>query len=73
MIYMEQTDIPPLLPLSRGTPAARLLTVALDCGLASGCHNYERHGPLSAQLAARHWRPLLNQLLSQSAVIACHS
>src|SRR5258708_5331488 len=30
----------------------------------------ERHGPLSAQLTARRWRPLLNQVLSQSPVIA---
>jgi hypothetical protein len=51
-------------------PAARLVTVALDRGLASGWHNYGRHGPLSVKLAARRWRRLLNQVLSQSSVLA---
>jgi hypothetical protein len=29
---------------SRGRPAARLLTVALGCGFASGCHNLRGTG-----------------------------
>src|SRR6266699_3475308 len=32
----DRTRFPPLWPSSRGTPAARLLTVALDRGFASG-------------------------------------
>src|SRR6266436_9088670 len=32
----DRTGFPPLLPLSRVTPAARLLTVAFDRGFASG-------------------------------------